>query len=57
MSDNMIIIWIVVIAATVGITSAYYLGDDNPVEEAAEFIIDVETGKKIDLTPRSKETQ
>lgn len=31
------------------------LGDDNPVEEVVEEIIDKEVGIDIDLTPMSKE--
>ena len=31
------------------------LKDDNPIEEAAEFIIKEKTGVEIDFTPESKE--
>jgi hypothetical protein len=29
--------------------------DDNPVEEVIEFVIEKETGHKVDLTPESPE--
>jgi uncharacterized protein YpmB len=45
---KMIVIFLVVI---LGVGSVYFLGDDNPVEEIAEEIIEEETGIKIDLTP------
>lgn len=32
------------------------LKDDNPIEDAVEFVIEKETGAKIDLTPDSQET-
>lgn len=47
---------IVIIAVMVGIGSSVYLNqDDAPVEEAAERIIETETGIDFDLTPGSKE--
>ena len=42
---------IVVVVSFIGAFSIKYLGNDNPVEEAAEAIIEVETGKKIDISP------
>lgn len=42
---------VVVIVSLIGAFSVKYLGNDNPVEEAAEAIIEVETGKKIDISP------
>jgi hypothetical protein len=45
---KMIVIFLVII---LGVGSVYFLGDDNPVEEIAEEIIEEETGIKIDLTP------
>jgi hypothetical protein len=48
---GIIIFIIVVIVSIVGAASVNYLGNDNVVEEAAEAIIEVETGKKIDLSP------
>lgn len=47
---------IVLIAAIIGIGSVVILKkNDNPIEEAAEEIIQIETGKKVDLTPDSAE--
>lgn len=51
----LIFLAIVITACAVGLFSSKYLGDDNPIEQAAEEIIKEETGIKIDLTPNSKE--
>ena len=45
---------IVVIASIAGILSIYFLGKDNPVEEACEEIIKDETGQEVDLSPEVK---
>lgn len=50
--------WAAIITATVfliGVISVHFLGDDNPIEEACEEIIKLETGKEIDLSPKSPE--
>ena len=52
----LITILITVSALIIGIGSGYFLGKDNPVEEICEEIIELETGKDVDLTPNSKET-
>lgn len=46
----LIVVGIVAIAGLVGYVSSLYLGDDNPIEEAAEEVIELETGRKIDLS-------
>jgi hypothetical protein len=51
----LIVIVVAVVAAAIGYGSSKYLGDDNPVEEAAEEVIEADTGIDIDLTPGSKE--
>lgn len=53
--ENIIKVIVVILAIIVGISSAYFLGDDNPVEEIAEEVIQEETGINIDLTPNSPE--
>lgn len=55
MSTIIITIGIMGTALMLGLGSAYYLGDDNPIEEACEEIIESQTGKKVDITPYSKE--
>ncbi len=50
-----ILIGIVIVCGIVGITSTYFLGPDNPIEEVAEDVIEEETGKKVDLTPKIPE--
>jgi len=45
------------IIAAVGFGSSYFLGPDNPIEEACEGAIELGTGKQIDLTPSSPEGQ
>lgn len=50
--DFGIIVFIVIaLAAIVGAVSIEFLGNDNAVEEAAEKVIEIETGKNIDLSP------
>lgn len=41
----------------VGIISACFWGDDNPLEERAEELIRYQTGIEIDLTPASPEVK
>lgn len=42
---------VVSIAAIIGLTSYYFAGADNKVEQACEDIIKIETGEEIDLSP------
>lgn len=39
------------LAIVVGAVSAKYLGNDNPVEEVAEAVIQAKTGINVDLSP------
>ena len=43
-----------IFAAVVGISSVYWFGFDNPVEEIAEKVIEEEIGIDVDLTPKNK---
>ena len=52
----LILISILIVVGVGGFVSAKYLGEDNPVEEIAEDIIQKETGAKIDLTPATPES-
>ncbi len=49
--------FIVVLIVILGLGSAYFLGDDNPVEETTEKLIKSDTGIDIDLTPESPESK
>lgn len=49
------ILIIIIVVSAVGLVSVKFLGDDNPIEEVAEDVIQVETGAKIDLTPNTHE--
>jgi hypothetical protein len=42
--------FLILIVALIGITSNYFLGDDNPIEEITEEIIKDETGLEIDFS-------
>jgi len=53
-SLSLTIIIIIAAAAAVGVASRYFLGDDNPIEQVAEEVIEVETGEKVDLSPENK---
>ena len=44
-------ICIAIVAAIVGLISIQFMGNYNPVEEAAESVIKSETGVDIDLSP------
>ena len=46
---------IVILIALIGISSVFFFGDDNPIEEISEEIIKEEIGIDIDLTPNSHE--
>lgn len=50
-----ILISVVLTCILAGLTSTYIWGPDNKVEEAAEEIVQMETGIKLDLTPSSME--
>ena len=54
-SGGFIVISIIVVALAAGYASSRWLGDDNPVEEAAESVIEEQTGLDIDLTPNTSE--
>ncbi len=45
---------IVMISLIIGYISVLALGNDNPIEEAAEDVIKEETGISLELTPDSK---
>ena len=46
-----VIATIVGVCVLAGICSSYFFGDDNPVEQVAEKIIQEETGINVDLSP------
>lgn len=48
-------IYIIIILLIIGFGSGYLLGNDNPVEEITEHVIDQEIGVNVDLTPNSPE--
>lgn len=50
-----VVLLIIGIAGIIGVVSAQFLGDDNPVEETAEKVIEIHTGIDLDLTPESEE--
>ena len=50
-----LVLIIVAIAAVIGFASSKWLGDDNFIEESAEFVIKHHTGFDVDLTPDSPE--
>ncbi len=52
---SFLIVIIIVSVAVVGYISTKFLGDDNPVEEIAEEVIESQTGVDVDLTPNSPE--
>ncbi len=52
---TLIIITIISLCVVAGLASKIWYGDDNPIEETAEKIIELETGIDIDLSPDSKE--
>ncbi len=45
---------IVMISLIIGYISVLALGNKNPIEEAAEDVIEEETGISLELTPDSK---
>ena len=38
----------------IGLISYYFLGADNPIEEACEGLIQTETGIEVDLSPETR---
>jgi hypothetical protein len=48
---------VIILAIIIGIGSVYFYGEDNPIEEKAEQVIENETGIDIDLTPSSPENK
>lgn len=46
---------IVILAAIIGLWSIKYMGQDGPIEEQCEQVIQDQTGVEIDLTPASPE--
>lgn len=47
--------FIVAAAIIIGLLSAYFWYQDNPVEEVSEEIIKTQTGLDIDLSPQTSE--
>lgn len=47
--------FIVAAAIIIGLLSAYFWYQDNPIEETSEIIIEEQTGVNVDLTPASPE--
>jgi hypothetical protein len=47
--------FIVTAAIIIGLLSAYFWYQDNPVEEVSEEIIKTQTGIDIDLSPQTPE--
>jgi hypothetical protein len=45
--------FIILAVLIIGLLSAYFWYDDNPVEEISEVVIDNLIGVRIDLTPQS----
>lgn len=54
---SFIAIAVVIVAAIVGLISKKYLGNDNPIEEAAEAVIKEEIGLDVDLSPEDKKQE
>lgn len=48
---------VVTIATVIGLSSYYFSGADNKVEQACEEIIKIETGKEVDLSPNENQLQ
>lgn len=49
------ILIVVCVVSLIGALSIKFLGNDNPVEEAAEEVIKLETGQQLDLSPGSED--
>ena len=50
-----VILSIVLVCVAAGLISTHFIGNDNPIEEVAEKIIEDQTGIPIDLSPQSPE--
>ena len=50
-----LVVGILVVALVAGYASSKFLGEDNAIEEAAEEVIESQTGIDLDLTPNSAE--
>ena len=47
--------FIIAAVIIIGLLSAYFWYQDNPIEETSEIIIEEQTGINVDLTPASPE--
>lgn len=47
--------FIILTAIIIGLLSAYFWYQDNPIEETSEEIIKEQTGVDVDLTPKTPE--
>ena len=47
--------FIILAAIIIGLLSAYFWYQDNPIEETSEEIIKEQTGADVDLTPKTPE--
>lgn len=54
---SLLVVGILVVALLAGHVSSRFLGEDNPVEEAAEEVIESQTGINLDLSPDSDESK
>jgi hypothetical protein len=52
---TLIVLGLLAAIGLIGYASSFFLGDDNPVEESCEEVIEKGTGADIDLTPNSPE--
>ena len=52
---GVLVVGILVVALVAGYASSRFLGEDNPIEETAEEVIESQTGMDIDLSPGSEE--
>lgn len=50
-----VIVLAVCLLLIVGIASSRWFGDDNPIEQQIEHILEEETGIEIDLSPEDKD--
>ena len=49
--------FVVLAAIIIGLLSAYFWYQDNPVEEISEKVIEEQTGINIDLSPETSEKE
>jgi hypothetical protein len=57
LNKYVITVLVVIVCVVIGIVSIKFLGNDNPVEEAAEAVIKEEVGIDVDLSKETPETQ